>query len=159
MSRFIENSFNRSVESNDSSTSIENSTYDTSLDSSVPNNSDINQIIENISNSINDTAYLLNENLTDNKPEFDIRLDLPSKITRGETFTFTYHVTNIGSLAAKNVVLSFILPNGFEIIPSNSQSCGNLDSNGVCSSELTIETSKSTELGINDIKVVVNYEG
>jgi len=90
---------------------------------------------------------------------FEIKLDYPEKITRGELITAKASVINIDSSIARNVVLSWKIPEGFEIVSENDREfCGILKPNDVCMSEVSLKTDVSTVLGLNEIKVVVSYE-
>ena len=93
------------------------------------------------------------------KPSLNITIESPSKITRGSTIIVKSVVTNTGSVEAKNVVLSWKLPSGFEIVSGNqTENCGNLELNNSCTSIISVQTSFSTVLGLNKIKVVVTHE-
>jgi hypothetical protein len=89
----------------------------------------------------------------------EINLDYPGKITRGEIFTAKATVTNADSSTARNVVLSWKIPEGFEIVSGNEREfCGILNPSDACSSEINLKIDVSTVLGLSEIKVVVNYE-
>jgi len=90
---------------------------------------------------------------------FEIELDYSEKIIRGEIITVKASVINIDSSTARNIVLSWKIPDGFEIVSDNeNEFCGILEPNDVCMSEISLKTDISTVLGMNEIKVVVNYE-
>jgi uncharacterized repeat protein (TIGR01451 family) len=129
----IENASNSSVEINDSLVPVE--------------------IIENMTNDTN----ILNETPLESSSKFDISFDYPQKITRGEEFRIKAYITNTGSYVAKNIVVNWQLPEGFEII-SKSESCENLEPDSNCASEITVKSAVIAALGKNDLKVVVNYE-
>jgi hypothetical protein len=89
----------------------------------------------------------------------EIKLDYVKKVTRGGIITAKASVTNLDTLTARNVVLGWILPEGFEITLGDSKkSCGDLEPNNVCNSEVSLKTDVSTVLGTKNIKIVVNYE-
>jgi uncharacterized repeat protein (TIGR01451 family) len=89
----------------------------------------------------------------------NVSVKSPSKITRGEVVAVRATITNTGSAEAKNVLLTWKLPEGFEIISSDqTQSCGILEPNASCTSVIAVQSSLSAELGKNEIKVVVSYE-
>jgi uncharacterized repeat protein (TIGR01451 family) len=89
----------------------------------------------------------------------NVSVESPSKITRGEVVAVRATITNTGSAEAKNVLLTWKLPEGFEIISGDqTQSCGILEPNASCTSVITVQSSLSAELGKNEIKVVVSYE-
>ncbi|MBI5871498.1 hypothetical protein HZB88_00225 [archaeon] len=89
----------------------------------------------------------------------NVSVESPQKITRGEVISVKARITNTGLAGAKNVLLIWKLPEGFKIVSgSKTQNCGILEPNASCTSVITVQTSLFTELGINEIKVVVNYE-
>ena len=94
---------------------------------------------------------------TPENPILNVTIDYPAKITRGELVNVKANVTNTGA-DANNVVLTWQLPSGFEIISGKQETiCGTLASGSSCISEISVSTSFSTKLGKNGIKVVVNY--
>jgi hypothetical protein len=127
-------------------------------------NFQLNEIIEtaikNASGSveINDTSVpIFSETSDDMHPKFNTNLDYPQKITRGEAFSIKTNITNVGSLNAKNVGIVLQLAEGFEFV-SSSSNCDQLDLNETCNSEIIVTSTISTTLGLNDLKIVVNYE-
>lgn len=126
-------------------------------------NFQLNEIIEtaikNASGSVetNDTSVPTYETSDEMHPKFVSNLDYPQKITRGETFSIKANITNVGSLVAKNVGIVLQLPEGFEFVSSSSD-CDQLEINETCSSEIIVTSTISTTLGLNDLKIVVNYE-
>jgi len=114
-------------------------------------NQSIIEPISNISETLNDTQKT--------PVNLEIKLNYPEKITRGEIITAIATVTNIGSSTAKNVVVGWKMPDGFEIVSENEKEfCGVLGPSDACITEISIKTDISTVLGSNEIKVVVNYE-
>jgi len=97
------------------------------------------------------------ETPNDLHPEFSMNMEYPQMITRGESFIIKTNITNIGSLTAKNIWLTLQLPEGFEFVSSSSD-CDLLDSSETCTSEIVVNSMISTPLGLNDLKIVVNYE-
>ncbi len=89
--------------------------------------------------------------------ELDVNIEHPSKLTRGHGIVLKATVTNVGTLEAKNVVVNWQLPSGFES-SSSSFSCGNLQPSETCVSEISVSTFLSAELGLNEVKVIVEYE-
>jgi len=115
--------------------------------------------------TINETEILNETNETFIEPEipieepvFDIKLNYPQKITRGEILNIKAEI-KISNSSARNVVLKWVLPNSFDIISGNEKEfCGDLDIDEPCYSEISVKTDFSTVLGLNEIKVVVSYE-
>lgn len=117
------------------------------------------EIIVNNTNNTSSEPTIENETSlpTVEGSDFDIDFEYVQKITRGETVTVKGVATANSNI--KNVVLNWILPENFEIISGNNTiSCGNLTIASSCESEINIKTSSSTDLGIIDVKIVVNYE-
>jgi uncharacterized repeat protein (TIGR01451 family) len=81
----------------------------------------------------------------------------PDKITRGEEFIIKAVVKNSGDADAKNVVLEWVLSEGFEIVSGNAQENCEIPPSSECTSEIIVKTSFSSILGKNDIKVLVRY--
>ena len=138
-----------------SNSSIENT-------NSIPNRTSSIFVNETVEESSDETVEFLNKtNETSREalePIFDVSLDYSGKITRGETLSFIANVRNAGSLA-KNVFVKWVLPKGFEVISGNSEDlCGDLDNDVSCDSEIGVKADLSTILGLNEIKIVVNYE-
>lgn len=90
-------------------------------------------------------------------PELEIQLSYPSKITRGEIIEAKAIISNSGA-TANNVLTTWILPENFKIISESAQNCEALENEESCTSTITIQTSLSTSLGINQIKAMVKYE-
>lgn len=91
-------------------------------------------------------------------PELDIQIFHPFKITRGEIIEIKATITNSGA-KAKDVLATWELPERFEIISgSQEENCGNLNTGDSCISTIDIQTSYSTSLGENQIKIMVSYE-
>ena len=123
-----------------------------------------NETLNETNTTSNETEE--NENLDENEiigpviepvvPTFDVKLSYPQKITRGEDIGIRADLTS--DSFAKSVYMKWILPDGFEIISGNSvETCGDLDENISCSSEIDVRTNLSV-LGLSEIKVVVSYE-
>ena len=92
------------------------------------------------------------------KRQLNIEIISPEKVKRGEDITLEAKVTNSGPGVANNVVLTWTLPEGFEIIAgSDSKQCGTLRPRSSCQSSIEVVASYSSLLGKNDIKVSVSY--
>jgi len=86
-------------------------------------------------------------------------LDVPSKVTRGETIEIKANVENVGTSTARNVDISWELPNEFEIVSGNlEEGCGDIEPENSYVSTISVIPTLSTELGLNEIKVLVTYD-
>jgi hypothetical protein len=140
-------------------TNITNVSIDTNVTSkeTAKENGTVEKLNENITQIIdNITSELGNE--TSSEPSLSVSLFYPAKITRGQSIIIKAELVNTGSLA-KNVVLNWLLPHGFSLDSGKlSEKCGKLDTGDTCYSEIGVVTNLSTGLGLNEIKVVVDYE-
>lgn len=165
-------SLNETYYSNQTDLSGNNSTvitYENLTNETFENNT--NETLENNTNQTNVTFTnetsneTSQENITEEiptetkgEPNFVINIDYPKRTTRGETINVKANAVNTGS-AARNVVLIWNIPQDFEIVSGNEREfCGNLESTASCSSLLELKTDVSTPIGLNEIKVVMNYE-
>jgi len=90
------------------------------------------------------------------QPEFDIKISYPKKITRGEIIEINADITNVGSIDVKNVLISWILPEGFEIL--NDEGSKSIFSGKTYNSKIKVRTSTDSNLGLNQIKIKVSYD-
>ena len=128
-----------------------NETDDISNETNETLNENITEIIENITEE-------LGKNETSIDSGIDVSLMYSGKITRGDITSIRADLVNTGSLA-ENVVLRWILPDGFNLVSGNlAESCGDLDTNSSCYSEISVTADLSMSLGQNEIRVVVDYE-
>lgn len=118
-------------------------------------------LIENQTNVTETNESQSNETLAEIPviPEDEIRISLeyPEKVNRGEDFKIKARLENLASISLKIVEIDWKLPKGFEILSRNDD-CKILNQNSACNSEILVHSSLSTELGLNQIKVVVKYE-
>jgi hypothetical protein len=144
---------NQSLISNDTL----NETLGANETDEIPNETN-ETIIENITEIIENITDGLNQNETSIDSGIDVRLVYTGKITRGEVTSIRADLVNNGSLA-ENVALRWILPGGFSIVSGNLEEfCGDLGSGGSCYSEISVTANLSMPLGLNEIRVVVDYE-
>ncbi|MFH0896868.1 MAG: NEW3 domain-containing protein [Candidatus Bathyarchaeota archaeon] len=157
-----ETDYSVSIDNESVANETQNITSETNETQVIPEENQNTDEITGVSNdtgsfsneSVNISLPIMNENA---RPEFVTNLDFPQRITRGEMFTVKVYVTNVGSLAAKNVAASLTLPEGFNLVSSNSD-CSILEPAESCISEITVSTATSTSLGLADLKVVINHE-
>jgi hypothetical protein len=110
-----------------------------------------------INETVNETVDL-NQTIPEPSTGLSLEISYPEKITRGEIVEIEATVVNPTSIVFNNVLINWQLPEGFEIISgSATENCGSLEPNSSCISVITVQTSFSTKLGTNDIKVVVSY--
>lgn len=106
--------------------------------------------VENLS-LLNDSE--INETVETKKVE--IFLTEPQKITRGEEVVIKAEVKALSDV--KNLKISWQIPEGLEA-SEKEKDCGNLEPNSSCISEILVKSSLLTELGKNEVKVLVSYE-
>jgi len=95
------------------------------------------------------------------EPKLIAELFYPEKIIRGQDFEMKAIIKNIGEGSAQNVRISWEIPDGFIFVSGSTSpitNCGTMNPEDECISEITLQTSFSTTLGINEIKVLGNYE-
>ena len=91
-------------------------------------------------------------------PNIEIEISSPEKITRGEVIEVKANIINIGKTEAKNVVVEWQLPKGFEIISENKkEKINTISPNNSHISEIQVQTSLTTSLGDNEIKISLTY--
>ena len=113
-------------------------------------------IVSPVDSTINETV-IVNETSNETSPEFVVSLG-SGRITRGEIASLNAYAENRGGLAM-NAYLNWQLPEGFELISgSMREECGNIETNASCYSEINVMIDPYLEIGLNEIKVVVEYE-
>ena len=112
-------------------------------------------------NQTNETSLEKNETSTTvpdlvEGPVFDINIEYPQKITRGETINLRGVATANSNV--KNVVLEWVIPDSFTVSGIKTKYCGDLATTSSCISEIAVTTDLSSNLGLLEIKIVVKYE-
>ncbi|MCX6814803.1 MAG: NEW3 domain-containing protein [Candidatus Aenigmarchaeota archaeon] len=92
------------------------------------------------------------------QPVLNVKISSPDKTLRGEQFDISAVVKNSGNSDAKNVILSWGFPSGFEMVSGDSEECGTISPGSECVRNVTVSSSLSTDIGKNQIKVIVKYE-
>jgi predicted transcriptional regulator len=137
-------------------TFIENATEPNET-SSINEPLENNQTVENTENyTFEPVLEPLVLNNVDTFEKFLIEFSYPEKIKRGEPIVVKATVKNTDSVPF-NVRLEWIVPNGF-VVDENTKICGVVEPSEVCESEIIVKTDFSTLLGLNEVKIVVNYE-
>jgi len=104
------------------------------------------------------TVPTTTETTIEEKAELELDLEVPDRVTRGEKVELEAIVNNPSSVLAKNVILTWKLPEGFEVISGNiEERCGTIEPGSSCSSSLLVQPSYSSKLGENEVSVVVSY--
>jgi uncharacterized repeat protein (TIGR01451 family) len=122
-----------------------------------------NETIDEIYNQTNQTVEV-NETITPEipeikpTPELNIELFVPQKVTRGEVVSLQTIVRNVGSVEAKNVVIRWSLPNYFVASDDLFKGCGTVAVGGYCEHTIEVVVTRSAELGLNEVRVFVEYE-
>jgi hypothetical protein len=117
----------------------------------------IPEIRENINQTINQTV---NETETEpsNVPVIEAGILSPDTIIRGGNSELMVYAKNIGSASAHDVIMEWILPDGFMILSgSGSVHCQELAPETSCWNNITATASLSSYTGLNDVKVRVKY--
>lgn len=90
-------------------------------------------------------------------PVIEVKLDVPERADRNEPFLISAEITNAGDQDARDVELEWILPKSLSIVEgSGSQHC-DVPAQAACKSELKVVASLSSELGEQEVKVLVRY--
>jgi len=123
---------------------------------SVENSTNTTTTTSSSTTTIHPTVTTTTTPIPEQKPRIEVKLDIPEKITRGEKIKITANATNVGNKKTK-VTLKWDLPEGFysEVTEKN---CGKIGPDSSCISEITVETSLSTDIGKKDIGVEVIYD-
>jgi len=100
-------------------------------------NNSLSEHLSNISDEMQNQETATPEN---NKlPFLSVDIHSPDKITRGEEFIIKAVVKNSGDADAKNVVLEWVLPEGFEIVSGNAQENCEIPPSSECTSEIIVK--------------------
>ncbi len=143
-----------SLNENSQGQPVSDSSDNTNWTDSPTNNTVVNETA-NVTTTPNQTPS--DETITQPiLPVLNIDIVYPQRLIRGETIEIRAVITNTGSIDINNAVISWLLPNGFEII-SKQENCSSLASGSSCESLITVKTSTFAELGMNSLKTVVNY--
>jgi hypothetical protein len=131
----------------------DNESYD--IIPNVTENITVNESADDVNVTINQT---MNQTETPpEEPELYIEIFSPEKITRGETFSLEAKVSNTGNGTARDVVLYWILPDGFVILSgSGSVDCQEVAPQTSCWNNITTTASLSS-IGNYDIRIRVSY--
>jgi hypothetical protein len=118
-----------------------------------------NETIEDETEEINETSETpITGDVIDKIPtELNIEIFHVNKIIRGEIFEIRTVITNPRS-KVKNVGVRLVLPESFEIVYFNEESCGDLNIGESCEIIVNVKASFSTSLGKEEIKVIASYE-
>ena len=130
----------------------------TNLNESFPNSSENFpvEIPELPNQTLNETTSVTT---IKGKAELELDLKVPDRVTRGEEIKLEATVSNPSNVLAKDVILSWKIPEGFEVISGDvEEECGTLEPGSSCSSSLMVKPSLSSKLGEKEIRVVVSYE-
>ncbi|MCD6381448.1 MAG: hypothetical protein J7L43_00520 [Candidatus Aenigmarchaeota archaeon] len=100
-----------------------------------------------------ETTTTLNET---ELPNLVIGVAMPKKIARGQKFSITVSVNNLGG-PASGLDVSLLLPDGFNVITYDSD-CSALSYGQTCSALFVVNSSLSASLGANNFGVLVRYE-
>lgn len=126
-----------------------------------PNFSLENQTVEaneSLSQKIENETFEENEPVVPIlEPKINLELEHPEKITRSEDFKVKAKIENFGNSPIKILKVEWNFPENLEIV-SEENNCSVLEPKSFCISEILVSSSLSTQLGKNEIKVVIRYE-
>ena len=112
-----------------------------------------NETFQNSTITVN--ASEIETSTTQPEEKIDLQLNLPEKVTRGEEFSANAIAINKFS-TRKDVVVKWLLPDGFEITSGQLESSCSLEAGESCNSEIKIIA--HSDLGLHEIKVTARYE-
>ena len=92
------------------------------------------------------------------KAQLDIELVAPQKITRGEVVSLQAVVRNIGDVNANDVVIRWSLPSYFVSSDDLFKGCGTVTVGSYCEHNIEVVVTQPAKIGLNEIKVFVEYE-
>lgn len=129
-------------------------------------NNTLPEIPETLFNETNVTEINLTINSTINstviapettKPVLNVEITRPDRVSRGDVFVMKAIVTNTGTGTARNIIVTWNMPEGFAISATN-QDCAILEPGTSCTSLINVQTNVPAFPGVNRIGVRVNYE-
>lgn len=139
---------------------IENATEESNLEENISSN-------ETTSNKTNTSSIENQTNISEEEAgnippiqtttSLSIQISHPEKITRGEIVNLNATITNRGDKKIDSILLNWIIPTSVNIISGENTKIISLDAGESYIAYITIETSSSIPLGINEIKLGVNY--
>jgi len=144
---------------------IENATEEFNTENNISSNETI--VNETLANKIDiipiENQTVISKEETENIPpiqtttSLSIQISHPEKITRGEIVNINATITNMGNEKINSILLNWIIPTSANIISGENTKIISLDAGENYIYSITIETSSSTPLGIDEIKLGVNY--
>lgn len=127
-------------------------------DGNLTNTEDTATATENHTIGSNETLSEENATVDERYPILSVDINNQAKTLRGEDILITATLTNDGD-AANDVILEWVLPEGFSIHDGNAiENVGSLGEGETFVSQIKIRSDYEAELGVNDIKVRVSYE-
>lgn len=90
-------------------------------------------------------------------PVLELRLDVPERADRSETFTISAEITNTGDADANGAEITWALPEDLSILDGSSNHLCDVPAGETCTSEIEASASPFSELGRHEIKAVVSY--
>ena len=89
----------------------------------------------------------------------ELTLSVPDRVTRGEVFNVYATMRNFGNGTARNIVLEWHLPPGFEMVTDGTPAVvGDIPPGEESVYEVSVHSSTSSERGLNEIRVTLTYE-
>ncbi len=167
------NETNLTTPLNDTNTTIpeENITINITLPLNETNTTLPGEVVINTIPEANKTNVTIPDNQTQELPEqekeevepealgpvLEVNLNIPERANRNEAFILSAEITNFGDTDARDVEIEWILPDGLSILAGSGSHYCDVPAGATCTNELKAAASLSSELGEQEIKVLVRY--
>lgn len=92
-------------------------------------------------------------------PALEVSLNLPERTDRNQPFLVSVEILNTGDRDANAVWVEWALPGSISILEGSGSHHCDIPAGAACTSRLTVAASLSSELGEQEIKVLVRYHG
>lgn len=151
-----ENSVNETNENVESDEPVVNEFSNESISESSENVSEETSTNETSANETNNETNIPSENI-EAEQNIEMNIVFPDKIIRGEDFEIKIEITNTGKNVSNSFILQTILPEGLE--SSKENRVEEILPGEKTSVSKTLSSSLSTEIGLNEIKFILNKNG
>lgn len=90
-------------------------------------------------------------------PVIETSLHMPGRANRNEPFLLSAEIANTGDTDVHDVEIEWILPDGISILAGSGSHYCDVPAGAICTSDLKVAASLSSELGEEEIKILVRY--